>query len=76
MARDPMEAFADMRISADVKLSEGQLRALGRHVERHAEDEYSTTIGLADIGEGYLKLIFYDRNTGVQIHQELIFAEY
>jgi hypothetical protein len=76
MARDPFEIFADPTVSADLKLNEGQVRALGKHIAKHAEDGYSTTIGLADIGDGFFKVIFYDRNTGGKVDQELLFADY
>jgi hypothetical protein len=76
MARDPFEAFDDTTVPADLKLTEDQVQALARHIAKHADDGYSATIGLADIGTGYVKVIFYDRNTGGKVDQELIFPDY
>lgn len=58
--RDPLEANADDSVTADIQLNEGQREALRRYVAQRESAGLSGVVGLADLGEGYIKVLFYD----------------
>ncbi|MGE0065897.1 MAG: hypothetical protein AB7L18_13355 [Hyphomicrobiaceae bacterium] len=73
--RDPLEANADDSVTADVKLNEGQREALRRYIAQREQQGLSGTVGLADLGEGYIKILFYDVDGNVADTQ-LLFSLY
>jgi hypothetical protein len=68
--REPLEAFADDGVEPDVTLDDGQREALGNLI-----GDFNGTVGLADLGEGYAKVLFYDVDGNV-VHTELLWALY
>jgi hypothetical protein len=58
--RDPLAANADDSVTADIQLNEGQREALRRYIAQRETQALSSVIGLADLGEGYVKILFYD----------------
>ena len=58
--RDPLEANADDSVAADIQLNEGQREALRRYIAQREAQGLSGVVGLADLGEGYVKVLFYD----------------
>jgi hypothetical protein len=68
--REPIEAFADDSIEAGIVLNEGQREALINII-----GDYKGSVGLADIGAGYVKVLFYDVDGNVA-NKQLLFALY
>jgi hypothetical protein len=73
--RDPLEANADDSVTADIQLNEGQREALRRYTAQREAQGLSGVIGLADLGEGYIKMLFYDVDGNVADSQ-LLFPLY
>lgn len=65
-----MEAFADDSIEPDMTLDEGQREALMNII-----GDYKGSVGLADIGAGYVKVLFYDIDGNVA-QKKLLWALY
>jgi hypothetical protein len=73
--RDPLKAYADDSVEPDIQLNEGQREALRRHIAQREKSGFSTVVGLADLGEGYVKVFFYDVDGSV-IDKVLLFPLY
>jgi hypothetical protein len=73
--RDPLAANADDSVTADIQLNEGQREALRRYVAQREAQGLSSVIGLADLGEGYVKILFYNVDGNVADTQ-LLFPLY
>jgi hypothetical protein len=73
--RDPLEANADDSVTADIKLNEGQREALRRYIAQREALGLSGVVGLANLGEGYVKVLFYDVDGNVADTQ-LLFPLY
>lgn len=73
--RDPLEANADDSVTADIQLNEGQREALRRYIAQREPQGLSGVVGLADLGEGYVKILFYDVDGNVADTQ-LLFPLY
>lgn len=73
--RDPLEAFADDSVTADIQLNDGQREALRRHIGQREAQGLSRVVGLADLGVGYIKVLFYDVDGNVA-DTELLFPLY
>jgi len=73
--RDPLEANADDSVTADIQLNEGQREALRRYIAQREAQGLSSVVGLADLGEGYVKVLFYDVDGNVADTQ-LLFPLY
>lgn len=69
--RDPLEAYADDSVTADIQLNEGQREALRRYIAQR-EQGLSGVVGLADLGQGYVKVLFYDVDGNVADKQLLM----
>lgn len=73
--REPLEAFADDSVEPDLSLNEGQREALRRYIAQREGKGYSHNIGLADLGAGYVKVLFYDVD-GKVVDKQLLFPLY
>jgi len=73
--RDPLEANADDSVTADIQLNEGQREALRRYIAQREPQGLSGVVGLADLGAGYVKVLFYDVD-GNMADTELLFPLY
>lgn len=73
--REPLEAFADDSVEPHLHLNEGQREALRRSIAQRAGKGYSGRIGLANIGAGYVKVLFYDVE-GNMVDKELLYSQY
>jgi hypothetical protein len=73
--REPLEAFADDSVEPDLHLNEGQREALRRYIAQREGKGYSGSIGLANIGAGYVKVLFYDVDGNV-VDKQLLFPLY
>ena len=65
-----MEAFADDSVKPDLMLNEGQRDALANLI-----GDFKGNVGLADIGAGYVKVLFYDTEGNV-MDKELLLSLY
>ncbi len=74
-ARDPLEAYADDTLTADIQLNEGQREALRRYIAERQQRGLSGVVGLVDLGEGYVKVLFYDVD-GQVADKQLLFSLY
>ena len=68
--KDPIEKFSDESIEADVILSDLQRQALTNLI-----GDSKRSVGLADLGQGYVKIIFYGVEGDVE-HTELLHAHF
>lgn len=73
--RNPLEANVDDTVTADIQLNEGQREALRRYIVQREQHGLSGVVGLADLGEGYVKVLFYDVDGNVADTQ-LLFPLY
>ena len=74
--RDPLEANADDSVTADIQLNEGQREALRRYIAQREEQGLSGVVGLADLGQGYVKVLFYDVDSGGVADTQLLYPLY
>lgn len=73
--RDPLEANADDSVTADIQLNKGQREALRRYIAQREGKGLSDVVGLADLGQGYVKIIFYGVDGNV-VDTQLLFPLY
>lgn len=62
-------------MTADIQLNDGQREALRRHIAQREAQGLSRVVGLADLGVGYIKVLFYDVDGNVA-DTELLFPLY